>query len=76
MSNTTVEGSVFHRTCNFRLAAAATAQNFWMGVDRFGNMAPHRGDSGRSVVPHRGVHSRWALLWGNSDLPWRRLTLA
>ena len=58
-----------------------------MGVDRFGNVAlhrgdigrsvvPHRGDSGRSVVPHRGVHSRWALLWGNSDLPWRRLTLA
>ena len=58
-----------------------------MGVDRFGNVAlhrgdigrsvvPHHGDSGRSVVPHRGVHSRWALLWGNSDLPWRRLTLA
>ena len=52
-----------------------------MGVDRFGNVAlhrgdigrsvvPHHGDSGGSVVPHLGVHSRWALLWGNSDLPW------
>ena len=44
--------------------------------DSGGSVAPHCGDSGRSVVPHLGVHSRWALLWGNSDLPWRRLTLA